>query len=278
MLKKKIILNTKFTVAMIFVTLMTLLMLYPFAWMLTSSVKYDFEVFSIPMRWWPEHFVWQNYSGIFERMPYATFIINTFKLAVCITILQIITSSFAAYGFAKLRFPGRSALFIIYICTIAVPWQTYMIPQYLMMGRVGLVNTHLGLIILRTFSAFGVFLMRQFYLGIPMELSEAARIDGLSEYGIYLRIILPLSKPALATLTVFTFTAIWNDYMGPLIYLTSNNKLNIQIGLRSLVAMYSAEYGLLMAGSVLALIPVFLLFLSLQRYFVEGVATSGLKG
>lgn len=262
----------------LFIIFLTVGMLYPFAWMLSSSVKYSWEVFSAPMRWIPKTFVFKNYPEVFKQLPFWTYIYNTFKLSIIITIIQIITSSFAAYGFAKLKFPGRNLLFLMYICTISIPWQTYMIPQYIMVSKIGMINTHSAIIILRIFSAFGVFMMRQFYISIPNELCEAARIDGMSEYGIYIKIMLPLSKPALATLIIFTFVGVWNDYFGPLIFLNSNSKMNIQIGLRQLVSQYSAEYGVQMAGAVMALVPIFILFVFLQRYFVEGIATTGVKG
>lgn len=153
-----------------------------------------------------------------------------------------------------------------------------MVPQFIMMRNLGLNNTHLAIILLQAFSAFGVFLMRQFYQGIPDELCEAARIDGLSEYGIWARIMLPLSKLALSTLTIFTFVSTWNDFLGPMIYLTKTELKTIQIGLRMFISQYSAEYGLIMAASVVSIIPVLIVFLGLQKYFVQGVAASGIKG
>ena len=165
-----------------------------------------------------------------------------------------------------------------YIATIAVPWQAYMVPQFMMMSSWHLNNTHLAIMCLQAFSAFGVFLMKQFYEGVPTELCEAARIDGLSEYGIWWHIMLPLSLPALSTLTIFTFVNTWNDFLGPLIYLTKTELKTIQIGLRMFITQYSAEYGLIMAASVVALIPVLIVFLSLQKYFVQGVASTGIKG
>ena len=159
-----------------------------------------------------------------------------------------------------------------------MPWQVYMVPQFLMMRKMGLNDTLLAMVVLQAFSAFGVFLMRQFYMGIPDSLCEAARIDGMSEFKIYTNIMLPLSKPALATLTIFTFVATWNDYLGPTIYLKTEAKKTIQIGLQRFIGQYSSEYGLIMAGSVISLIPVLIVFLALQKYFVEGIATSGVKG
>lgn len=153
-----------------------------------------------------------------------------------------------------------------------------MLPQYIMMQKMNLVNTHLSIILLQSFTAFGVFLLRQFYLSIPDELLEAARIDGLSEYGIYARIVLPLSKPSMATLTIFSFVTVWNDFMGPMIYFDSTKLKTIQLGIRLFVGQYSAHYEYIMAASVIALVPVFVLYLAFQRFFVQGIATSGLKG
>ena len=165
-----------------------------------------------------------------------------------------------------------------YIATIAVPWQVYMVPQFMFMRKLGLADTHLAIIILQAFSAFGVFLTRQFYRSIPTELCEAARLDGLSEYGIWARIMLPLSKAAIATLIIFTFVNTWNDYMGPMIYLTRDINKTVQVGLRRFIQENSSDYHLIMAASLCSLLPVSVVFLCLQRYFIEGIATSGLKG
>ncbi|MFR2755106.1 MULTISPECIES: carbohydrate ABC transporter permease [Eisenbergiella] len=256
----------------------SLIMLIPFAWMLTSSFKMNKDVFTYPVVWWPKEFITSNYVRIWEEIPLLRYFFNTSKLTVLITILQLLTSTFAAYAFAKMKFPGKDFLFLSYICTIAMPWQSYMIPQFIIIKKMGLVNTHLALIILQSFTAFGVFLVRQFYMEIPNEICEAARIDGMSEYGIYAKIMLPLSKPVIATLTIFSFTTIWNDFMGPLIYINSQNLKTIQLGLRSFITEYSSEYSLIMAGSVVALIPVLIVFACLQKYFVEGIASTGLKG
>jgi len=253
-------------------------MLVPFVWMLSASLKLSKDVFSFPIQWIPVEPVWRNYIDIWTKIPLALFIYNTSKLTVIVTILQLLTSSFAAYAFAKLNFKCKNMLFLAYIGTIAMPWQVYMVPQFIMMREFHMNNTHMALICLQAFSAFGVFLMRQFYQSIPDELCEAARIDGMNEYQIWWRIMLPLSKPALSTLTIFTFVTTWNDFLGPMIYLTKTELKTIQIGLRMFIAQYSAEYGLIMAASVVVLIPVLVVFLSLQRFFVEGIASSGLKG
>ena len=262
----------------VMVILVTLTMLAPFVWMLSASLKLNRDVFAFPIEWIPSHPRWQNYIDIWTKIPLALFIYNTFKLTIIVTILQLLTSSFAAYAFAKLRFPYRNALFLAYIATIAMPWQVYMVPQFIMMRGFGLNNTLTALICLQAFTAFGVFLMRQFYMSIPDELCEAARIDGMSEYGIWWRIMLPLSMPAISTLTIFTFVTTWNDFLGPLIYLTKTEVKTIQIGIRMFITQYTQEYGLIMAASVVSLIPVLILFLALQRFFVEGIASTGLKG
>ena len=267
------------TIVYIILIIMALVMLIPFLWMLSASIKSDREVFQMnPFVFIPESPKWSNYTDIWTKIPFGKFVQNTVFLTIVVTLLQLLTSSFAAYSFAKLNFKYKSGLFLAYIATIAMPWQVYMVPQFIMMRKMGLNDKLLAIICLQAFSAFGVFMMKQFYEGIPDDLCEAARIDGMSEYKIYAKIMLPLSKPALSTLTIFTFVATWNDYLGPLIYLRSQEKKTIQLGLKMFISQYSSDYGLIMAGSVLSLIPVLIMFLLLQQYFVEGVASTGLKG
>lgn len=262
-------------IVLIAVALFTLI---PFVWMISSSFKLDREVFAYPMKWIPETFHWENYVLIWRKVPMLTYFKNTAFVAIVVTCLQTLTSSFAAYAFAKLHFKGRDTLFLCYIATIAVPWQAYMLPQFILMRSIGLYDTLWAMVVLQAFSAFGVFLMRQFYQGVPTELCEAARIDGLSEYGIWARIMLPLSKAAIATLVIFTFVGTWNDYMGPMIYLTRDVNKTIQVGLRRFIQENSSDYHLIMAASLVSLLPVSIVFLCLQKYFIEGIATSGLKG
>ena len=252
--------------------------LIPFVWMLSSSLKLDKDVFKFPIEWIPRHPRWQNYKEIWQTIPLGRFIFNTAKLTVIVTFLQMLTSSFAAYAFAKLNFKFKNTLFLCYIATIAMPWQVYMVPQFIMMKNFGLTDSLLGLILMQSFTATGVFLMRQFYIGIPNELLEAARIDGLSEYGIWAKIMLPLSKAAVATLIIQGFVFEWNDFMGPLIYLSSSNKKTVQLMLRMFNTQYSSNYALIMAAATVSLIPVFVLFIFLQRYFVQGIAAAGIKG
>jgi multiple sugar transport system permease protein len=266
------------TLSYIFLIALAAIMLLPFFWMLSSSLKLEKDVFRFPIEWIPANPLWSNYATIWTRIPFLTFFANSTKLTVIITFLQLATSSFAAYAFAKLDFKGRDTLFLAYVASIAIPWQAYMVPQFIMMRKMGLVDTHLSLILLQAFTAFGVFLMRQFFISIPNELLDAARIDGLSEYGIYFKIMLPLSKPALATLTLFSAVFVWNDFMGPLIYLNSQSLKTIQLGLRMFIQQYAADYNLIMAASLVSLIPVIVLFLAFQRFFIEGIASTGIHG
>ena len=253
-------------------------MLVPFLWMISASLKLNKDVFTYPVKWIPEKLEWSNYSKIWKEIPLLLFFKNSAKLTIIITAIQVFTSSFAAYAFAKLHFKGRDLLFVLYICTIAVPWQVYMVPQYIMVGKMSLTYSHLGMIMMQSFTAMGVFLMRQFYTSIPDELCEAARIDGLTEYGIYFRVILPLAKGGIATLIISSFVTVWNDFMGPLIYLSSLEKKTLQLGLRMFISQYSSEYNLIMAASIVSLIPVFVMFAALQKFFTEGIAASGIKG
>lgn len=253
-------------------------MLVPFLWMISASLKLNKDVFTYPVKWIPEKLEWSNYSKIWKEIPLLLFFKNSAKLTTIITAIQVFTSSFAAYAFAKLHFKGRDLLFVLYICTIAVPWQVYMVPQYIMVGKMSLTDSHLGMIMMQSFTAMGVFLMRQFYTSIPDELCEAARIDGLTEYGIYFRVVLPLAKGGIATLIISSFVTVWNDFMGPLIYLSSLEKKTLQLGLRMFISQYSSEYNLIMAASIVSLIPVFVMFAALQKFFTEGIAASGIKG
>ena len=266
------------TILMVCLIALSIFMLIPFYWMVISSFKMNKDVFSIPMKWWPDKFQWNNYKIIWKKIPLFTYFMNTAKLTIITTAIQLFTGCFAAYGFTKAKFVGRDLIFLMYVTTIAIPWQVYMIPQFILVSKMGLNDTHLGLILMQAFSAFGVFLIRQFYISIPNELCEAARIDGLNEYGIFARVVFPLGKPAMATLVIFTFTNVWNDFMGPLIYLKTKELKTVQLGIRTFISQFGADYAWIMAASVCSLIPILIVFLSCQRFFVEGVASSGIKG
>ena len=256
---------------------LALLMLVPFAWMLSASFKLDKDVFIFPIQWIPENPRWQNYIDIWHKIPLSKFVLNTVKLTLIVTFLQLLTSSFAAYAFSKLQFKGKNTLFLAYIATIAVPWQVYMVPQFMMMRGMGLADTHLAIIFLQAFSAFGVFMMKQFYEGIPTELCEAARIDGMSEYQIWYRIMLPLSKPALSTLLIFTFVNTWNDFLRPLIFLNSQENWTLSMGLAKFQGTYVTQWNQMMAGALITMLPILVVYIFAQKYFVQGIVMSGIK-
>jgi multiple sugar transport system permease protein len=256
----------------------TAVVLVPFLWMLSTSLKSPAEIFVYPPEWLPDPIVWGNYVEVTRTMPFPRYLLNTAAVAVTVMALHVLVSSLAAYAFARLRFPGRDALFLGYLATLMVPGQVTLIPNFLIVKYLGWIDTYQALIIPQSFSAFGTFLLRQFFLGIPRELEDAARIDGASSFAIYRRIILPLSGPALATLSVFTFTSQWNSFLWPLIVINEADLRTLTVGLRALVGQFTIQYHLLMAGSVISLVPMVTAFLVAQRYFVRGIALTGFGG
>lgn len=256
----------------------SLTMILPFLWMLSSSFKDSLEVFNFPIQWIPQNLKLKNYSYIWNKANYPQLFFNTLKLTVVITILQIVTCSLAAYAFSKLVFPERDKIFILYLATLMLPYQVVMIPQFSVIKIFGLTNTHMALILIQAFNPMGVFLMKQFFDGIPNELSEAARIDGLNEFGIYSKIIMPLSKSVIGTLVILTSVSVWNDFLAPLIYINSRELYTIQLGLRNMIGEFTAEYGPIMAASVISIIPILIVFLCFQSFFEQSLASSGVKG
>jgi multiple sugar transport system permease protein len=253
-------------------------MVIPFLWMVSASFKEKAEIFTVPIRWIPKVFHSVNYDTVLNEIPFPTYFFNTAKISVIITVLQLITCSMAGYAFSKLEFPGRDKIFLGYLGTMMVPWHAIMIPQFMVIQKMGLYDTHWSLILTGAFSAFGVFIMRQNMLSIPSSLNEAAKIDGCGPVRIYTHIILPLSKTGLATLTALTFTNVWNDYMGPMIYLDTDKMKTIQLGLATFKREFDTNYGAIMAGTVISLIPVVIVYALAQKYIVEGVAYTGMKG
>lgn len=264
-------------------TLVAFIMVIPFLWMLSTSFKTPAATFVYPPQWVSTPIVWQNYLDVIQVMPFGRYLMNSAVVSISVTVLQLVVASLAAYAFARMRFPGRDALFLAYLATLMVPLQVTLIPNFLIVKSLGWIDTFQGLIIPQVFggspsSAFATFMLRQFFMGIPRELVEAARIDGASSFGIYRRIILPLSGPVLATLSVFTFTGQWNNFLWPLIVSNSDLTRTLTVGLRALVGEFTVEYQLLMAGTVISLVPMVIAFLVLQRYFVRGIALTGLGG
>jgi multiple sugar transport system permease protein len=270
--------NARTVLLYVVVLTITAVMLVPFAWMLSASLKLNRDVFTFPIQWIPTAPRWENYVDIWTKIPLAIFIGNTAKITIIVTVLQLLTSSFAAYAFAKLRFPFRDTLFLGYIATIAMPWQVYMVPQFLLMRELDLNNTHTALIILQAFTAFGVFLMRQFFTTVPGELLDAARIDGFSEFGVFWKIALPLVRPALAALCIFTFLGNWNAFLWPLIVTRSAEMRTLPVGIAFFSSEAGSAYELIMTAAALATIPVLVVFAIFQRQIIRGIALTGLKG
>lgn len=264
----------------VFMWTLAILFVLPFAWMLVSSLKREIDVFSFPMKWLPDPIVWQNYLTVWTGdHPLTLYFGNSIIVAVARVVGELLTASLAAYGFARLRFRGRDVLFLFYISTLIIPSQLLLVPRFLMFQQMGLYDTLWALILPGIFTALGTFLLRQFFITIPQELSDAARIDGASEWRIYWRIILPLAKPVLASLAILAFVWSWNDYETPLIMLTSEHNFTIPLGLTS----YMDESGgftasLIMAGATSSLLPIIAVFLFMQRHFIQALARSGLKG
>ena len=255
-----------------------IIMVVPFLWMISTSLKEQYDTVKIPPVWIPNPPRWQNYVDLFTQQPMLQFMLNTIKIVFFVVLGQLFFSSLAAYSFARIKFKGRTVMFFFYIATLMVPGQVTMIPTYLMFAKVGLVDNHIVLILPAFFSAFGVFLLRQFFMSLPKELEEAAEIDGCNPFTTYYRIMLPLIVPARLTLGVFTLMNTWNDYMGPLIYLTTPEKYTMTLGIAYFKGVYTTQWNLVMAGSVLSVIPILVAYLCAQKYFVEGIAFSGVKG
>jgi multiple sugar transport system permease protein len=264
----------------LFLIAVALASLVPFLWMLSTSFKEFGKIFIFPPEWIPNPFVVESYVKLFTLIPFFQFLWNTIFITVTVTTGQLIFSSMGAYAFARLKFPGRDLLFLAYLGTMMVPSQVTMIPSYILMSKLHWVDTYHALIIPHILgSAFATFLLRQFFMTIPRELEDAAYMDGCNRVGIYWRIILPLSKPALATLGVFVFLFMWNDFMWPLVVTNSDKIKTLTVGLATLsVGYFGTDWPTLMAGSVLSILPILILFLFLQRYFIEGITLTGLKG
>lgn len=254
-------------------------MVLPFVWMVLTSLKTTAEVFVFPPRWFPESPRWSNYSDVMAVMPFGWFLFNSFKIAILAVFGQLMSCSLAAYAFARIDFVGRNTLFLIVLATLMVPSVVTVIPVFVLMRELGWLNTHYPLIVPNFLgAAFGIFLLRQFFLTTPVDLEDAARIDGATRFGIYWYIFLPLAQPALATLAVFVFMGQWNDLLGPIIFLADYDKMTLTVGLAFFRGQYTTNWPLLMAGATMSVIPIIVLYLAAQRYFVAGVVMSGLKG
>ncbi len=259
-------------------------MIAPFLWMLSTSLKNPNDVLAFDKVWWkewlPMSFVWQNYVKVWQMktVPFAMFYLNSLFVSICITVGQVATSAMAAYAFARLSFPGRDKLFFGYLATMMIPGTVTMIPVFILLRYLGWIDTYKALILPGIFSAYGTFMLRQFFLTLPKDLEDAAKIDGCNYFRIFWHIIIPLSKPALATLTTFTFMGSWTTLMWPLIVVNTHTKYTLPVGLAYLQGVHNTDWTLLMAGSMMMILPILVVFLFNQRFFVEGIKLTGIKG
>ena len=258
-------------------SLAAFLFLLPVLWMLFASVKPEGTIISNPSQLFPTHFTLENYTAALQAIPFARQFLNTVIFAGSVTILSLLFDSMTAYALARLKFPGKRLLFLLVLLFLMMPTQITLIPVYQLLAHLGLINTFPGLIIPRATNAFGIFFLRQFFIGIPRDLSEAARIDGAHEFRIYWSVVMPLARPALLTLGLFHFMFNWNDLLWPLIISTSTDMATLPAGLALFSGQHVVQYGLLMAGSTMAMLPMLLAFLLVQRKFIQGIATTGFK-
>jgi multiple sugar transport system permease protein len=255
-----------------------LTMLVPFLWMLSTSLKPEEQVFTWPPQWipWPPR--WSNYREAWTIAPFARYFLNTAIVAASVTSISLVLNSMAAYAFARLRFRGRDALFLLLLASMMIPFQVTMIPTFLILKRLGWLDSYLGLTVPGFASAFGIFMLRQFMLSVPEELLDAGRIDGCTEFRVYRQIVLPLCKPALATLATFTFMGAWNDFILPLMVVKSDEMRTLTLAVAALSAgLYVMSWPLMMAAATFVILPVLVVFLALQRFFTRSIALGGLK-
>jgi multiple sugar transport system permease protein len=252
-------------------------MVLPLVWMVLTSFKPEADIVRFPPRLWPTSWTIQHYIDVWRRIPFARLYINTIVFAGAVTVISLTLDSLTAYALARLDFRGRDVVFVAILVMLMLPFQVTLIPLYELLSDLGWTNTFRGLVVPRATNAFGIFFLRQFFLSLPRDLEEAARIDGAGEFRIYAQIMLPLAAPALLTLALFHFMYNWNDLLWPLIINQSSDRQTLPAGLATFVGQHVVEYGLLMAASVLSLLPIVLFFLLIQRRFVEGIATTGIK-
>jgi len=257
-----------------------LAMAAPFLWLLSSALKDPANIWLFPPQWIPSPLRWRNFSEALTSAPFPLYARNTLVIVLGNEVGVLLSASLAAYGFARLRFPGRDAIFMLLLSTIMLPWAVVMVPNYVVFKTLGWLDTPLPLIVPHWFGggAFNIFLLRQFFRSLPADLSDAARIDGSGELGIFARIILPLAKPALAAVAIFTFLQHWNDFLAPLIYLSKPSNLTLSLGLAAFRDVYSTQWHYLMAASVVVVVPSVLVFFLAQRHFVQGITMTGMRG
>lgn len=254
-----------------------LLVLVPFIWMITTSFMKSGESFSYPPKFWPEHFTLHQYAILFQRLHFLRDFMNSFAVASLMTVSSLFVNSLSGFAFAKYSFKGRRFVFTSFLATMVIPAQVGMLPVFLILRQMGMLNTYWGLILPGTVSAFSIFFFRQYMSSIPTDLIDSARIDGCSDFRIYWQIILPLAKPALVTLGIFTFLGTWNDFMWPLIVLNRDTMYTLPVALANLMGEHAPDTELMMAGSVVTVLPIMILFLALQKSYVSGLIAGSLK-
>jgi multiple sugar transport system permease protein len=257
--------------------LIALVIVFPFIWMIFTSFKPEPQIARYPPRLFPETWTLENYVNVWSRIPFARLFLNSVILAGGVTAISLLLDAMAAYALSRLNFPGRDVIFVVVLIALMLPFQVMFIPLFVIVHDLGMLDSYSGLIVPRATNAFGIFMLRQFFMTLPRELDEAARIDGTSEWGIFWKIILPLSGPALATLAIFHFMYNWNDFLWPLLITSSTEMRTLPAGLALFVGQHVVEYGVVMAGAVLTLLPLLVAFLFAQRYFIQGIAMSGIK-
>lgn len=261
----------------ILLVLLAAITLFPFVWMIFTSMKTKGDILANPSSLLPQQFVFDTYLNIWNEVPFARYFLNSLIFAGCVTLISLVLNSMAGYAFARLRFKGRDALFLLVLCTMMIPFQVIMTPLFLMISKMKLYNTLLGLVLPRASDAFGIYMMRQFFITLPADLEEAGRIDGANEFKIFYRIMLPLCKPIFVTMGVFTFMGNWNDLLYPMLMTSSDQWRPIQAAIMLFSGKYAVEINFVMTGLLLAAIPTILAYLFAQKYFVEGIAMTGIK-
>jgi multiple sugar transport system permease protein len=271
--------NIRSIIKYILVTFLAFLMAMPFIWMLSTSLKTDIEALRFPPQMIPSTTLWENYPRAWNSQPFDRAYFNSIYIAVVVTVVQTLTCALAAYAFARIKFVGRNIIFMAFLATLMVPFQVTLVPRFLMFRDLGWINTHLPLIVPSALAnAFSIFLIRQFIMSLPIELEEAAEIDGASRIRIFMQIILPLTKPALAATAIFAFLGQWNSLLAPLIFLSSPELFTVPLLLNSFRGLYTTSWPLVMAASVISVVPVLIVYAAFQKYFIQGITLSGLKG
>jgi multiple sugar transport system permease protein len=260
--------------------LFTITMLFPLLWMLSASFKYEVDVFNFPIEWIPPRWnAWNNYKEVWSsNYDFPLYYLNSIKVSVIVTVTQLLIATMGAFAFAKLNFKYKQGLFALFLATMMIPDQVTIVPKFMLLTWLGLIDTHGGLVLILLFSVYGVFLLRQYMMSIPDSLIEAAKIDGAGYTRIFIQIVIPISKPAIATLAILRFIWTWDDYQNPLIFLNSKELFTLQLGMSQFASQSGTYYSLLMAAAVCAVVPLLLVFIAGQKFIVEGITSGAVKG